>query len=525
MLHADSRLHGPSDGALPPSAEAVPPVVPGYRVERELGRGGSSRVWLVHPQDGGPARALKVPDGPLETGAVELDHELRAVGELRHDHLVRPHGVVETDQGPGLLNDYLPGGSLGALVRSVGPIPLGQVVTTLVPIAQALAELHTRGVVHGDVSPGNILYDVHGRPALADLGCARLLGGPQQRGGTPGFSPYTSPTSGLRPEDDVFALAAVGWFALTGRAPSATLARAPLTLTLPEIPSSVVSLLEAGLEEDPAERPTAAQFARACYDWAPAEPVDLFGAAHPSVALELPTRRGPAPAGGRHGRPRRAITRRTVVACVASAAALAVSGVAVTLLTAPPGDPGTEQAGSPTVSSPAAQRQPSTQTVPSTSHSAAGPAATPERQDLPAASLDVDDPADAVAALGPARTLALTRRDLTAVDGYTVEGSEAHAQDTALVQRLVDEELEFDGLALEIEPSGPARQGQQPSARGADSSVRVPVEVTISAYTTVSGDGQTAVADAPAPVTEEVELELVDTPAGWRLTRVLPARE
>lgn len=40
MLHADSRLHGPSDGALPPSAEAVPPVVPGYRVERELGRGG-----------------------------------------------------------------------------------------------------------------------------------------------------------------------------------------------------------------------------------------------------------------------------------------------------------------------------------------------------------------------------------------------------------------------------------------------------------------------------------------------------
>lgn len=496
---------GPVPG---PGAEDAPPVVPGYVVERELGRGGSSRVWLVHPVAGGAPLALKVPDGEVETGIHQLDHELRAIGELQHDHLVSPRGVVETDQGPGLLSDYCPGGSLGALVRSVGPLPLGQVVTTLVPLAQALGELHARGVVHGDVAPGNVLYGVDGRPGLADLGCARLLGGSARRGGTPGF---------LAPEvvddlpgaaADVYALAAVGWYALTGRAPSSTSTRAPLTLTLPEIPRDVVALLESGLDECPEARPTAAQFATACYAWSTPEPVDLHGAAHPTVAVELPTRRPPV---GATQRARTGITTRRVLFAVVCASILAALGSGVAQIRA--------DSESDNVTAPAAQPpEDMTPTSPpaDTTSSAIPPPV--EGTNLPAG-LASDDPVATAEALGPARTEALVERDLARVRSYAVDGSEAHRQDAALVKQLVAEDLRFTGLTMKVDPKGPPIPTG--SVQAGQTTVRVPAEVSISPYRTRAGTEQTTVDTQDRLTSERVELEMVRTPEGWRLNRVL----
>ena len=317
------------------------PTVPGLRVGRLLGRGGSSSVWLVtddgdqrfalkvaqaRPPEERAARTLPADDGgrrgrraarppgeaslgaPPErpelhgaaipgTGATdEAAAELRLLQRFTHDHLVGVHRILETDQGPGLLMDLAPGGSLLALVTSRGPLPIAEVVTALVPIAQVLHHLHGAGALHGDVTPGNILFTHEGKPLLGDLGTGRLLGSDHGRGaGTPGFLDPIREGS-FDTGSDVFSLAAVSWFALTGRIPGPTEQRPPLARIIPDVPPQLMQLVEDGLSSDRDRRPTADHFARILMSSAAPVPVDLVPAVHPSVLPELLTRRTDTPA-------------------------------------------------------------------------------------------------------------------------------------------------------------------------------------------------------------------------------------
>lgn len=489
---------------VPMETSTPPPRVPGWEVLRELGRGGSSTVWLV-ADAGGTRAALKVPDRPAEGPAALLDVEMRAVGDLRHDHVVRPLGVVETDAGPGLLSEYHPGGSLGTLVRAAGPLPLGQVITVLVPMAQALQALHERGVVHGDVSPGNILFTVQGRPALADLGSSRVLGGAEHRLGTPGFSApeladggrpgparhgaSAAGPGGLDPAADLYSLAAVGWYALTGRAPSRTASRAPLPMILPEIPREVVDLLEAGLDEDPERRPGAEHFAVACYRWAAPEPLDLYPAATPEVARELPTRRR-APAAGKHaGRHRWALRG----GALALAAALVCGALALLHGDVPqaPSAGASRQA----TETPAGQPpgEPSGET-----------SAPPEAERVRAA----------VESLGPARAEALTSLERAQLAAYSLPDSPAFAADAALQEQLADQGLRFEDLRLETRMTGDIthEDPQQASA---------PMELRIGPYRTVDSSGDT-VAAAEESTVERFTVHLQRTESGWRVRQIEP---
>ncbi len=457
-----------------------------------------------------------------------LDVELRALGELRHDHVVRPLGVVSTDRGPGLLGEYHAGGSLGALVRAAGPLPVGQVVTVLVPVAQALQAqalqaLHGHGVVHGDLSPGNILFSVQGRPAVGDLGSSRLLGGNAARTGTPGFAApeladdlhgpngTAGPDRGLAPAADVYSLAGVGWYALTGRAPARTSSRAPLPLLVPDIPGEVVALLEAGLDEDPDARPSAERFAVACYGWATPEPVDLYPSASPEVAMELPTRRRADP----RPRPRR----RPVLLAAGAGLTLAVGGgVLVTGVTLPGADSGPPPvAGQQSTSSGPASTMPVTGgpagAAGSTVTDAPTPAAGPTVAPSPAAGLGTNDLAEAAAALGPARAAALVSLDRQDVDVYSLPDSPAYQADLQLLAELRRRDLRYEDLALRTEVSGPI---ERPAADEA----RVPLRLTISPYRTVTTAGET-VEEVDAPSAERFTAELVRTDSGWRVHRIL----
>ena len=158
--------------------DPVPPVVPGYRLDRLLGRGGSGEVWRARPRAGGAAVAVKV----LVAGDAERQaREAALLGALDHPHLVRLHEVVHQPRrgGPArvaLVLDLLEGGSLAALLARRGRLRPGEVVTALAPVAAALACAHEQGVVHGDLSPGNVVFTAEGRPVLTDLGVARVLG-------------------------------------------------------------------------------------------------------------------------------------------------------------------------------------------------------------------------------------------------------------------------------------------------------------------------------------------------------------
>lgn len=298
------------------------PDVPGYAVDRLLGRGSSASVWLAAEQASGRKYAVKCfhtgsgeSRGRGSTSEDEARREIRILSVLDHEHLVRAHDAVSLHPGPpggaegqaatALIMDYASGGSLGQLIGARGRLNVGETVTVLTPIAQVLSYLHGKGFTHGDLSPGNVLFTGQGKPMLSDLGIARMLGDPAGGAGhgTPGFvdpAPVDAVRAGLQPERDVYAAAALGWFCLTGAAPARTADRPPLPLLVPGVPADLSAALEAGLNEDRRLRPTAGALAAAVYRSAAPVPVDLSAAVHPTVIPELLTRRHvppPSPGG------------------------------------------------------------------------------------------------------------------------------------------------------------------------------------------------------------------------------------
>ncbi|MQA32450.1 serine/threonine-protein kinase [Modestobacter roseus] len=289
---------------VPPSAA---PVVPGYVLEEMLGRGGSGQVWRARPRDGGAPVAVKV---LLRGDPERQEREARLLAELDHPHLVRLHRVVrrEVRGGPAevsLVLELLAGGSLAALLARRGRLRPGEVVTTVAPVAAALAQAHERGVVHGDLSPGNVLFTAEGRPVLTDLGTARLVGDTARAEVTP---PYVDPVvargGAPGPASDVFGVAAAAFHALTGIAPwnaadpgetlvVAAAGQLPdLALLAPEAPPELVRVVLRGLSADPHLRGTAAAFALDLRHACRPEPVRLPVTGVPDHELGA-TGRGP----------------------------------------------------------------------------------------------------------------------------------------------------------------------------------------------------------------------------------------
>ncbi|MEQ4568009.1 serine/threonine-protein kinase [Paenarthrobacter sp. CAP02] len=287
----------------------MPPNLPGYRISRQLGTGASSTVWLARRNGDGERFAIKcvtvAAHGPAEAQGIDggVSREAGILFGVKHKHLVGIHDVVQFEidghGAQGIVMDYAAGGSLANLLSGRGRLRVGEVVTVLGPLAQALDYLHSQGLVHGDVSPGNVLFTAEGMPLLADFGITSRVGDAQNSldVGTPGFiDPEGVVSEGhdegaLRPERDVYSLAAVGWFCLTGSVPEQAADRPPLSFVADDVPRSIAGALEAALDPDPRMRPSAREFSTAIFRSAAPEGVDLAGAVHASVIPELLTRR------------------------------------------------------------------------------------------------------------------------------------------------------------------------------------------------------------------------------------------
>jgi hypothetical protein len=282
-------------------------VVPGYTLQELLGRGGSGEVWRAVPRGGGAPVAVKV----LVAGDPERQaREAALLGELDHPHLVRLRDVVHQPRRGGaarvaLVLDLLPGGSLAALLARRGRLRPGEVVTAIAPVAAALAHAHQHGVVHGDLSPGNIVFTAEGRPVLTDLGVARVLGEAAAREVTPAYVDPTVARGGAPgPASDVFGVAAAAFHALTGIAPwnaagpADTLAVAAagvlpdLAELAPGAPPELLDVISRGLAADPHERGSAGAFALDLRHACRPEPVRLPVVGVPDEELGR-TGRGP----------------------------------------------------------------------------------------------------------------------------------------------------------------------------------------------------------------------------------------
>ncbi|HEY8729477.1 MAG TPA: serine/threonine-protein kinase, partial [Acidothermaceae bacterium] len=188
----------------------------GYEVDQLIGFGGSGEVWRARELATGHVVALKRLRGatPTSVEGDPLRREAALLGTVQHEHVVALRAVVPTDEGLVLVLDYASGGSLAALLAARGRLSAGEVVTIGAPLAQALSDVHARGVCHGDITPSNIVFDESGKPLLADLGVARLVGeGGSPTAATPGYADPTAvagwqlPARIAGPASDVHGLA------------------------------------------------------------------------------------------------------------------------------------------------------------------------------------------------------------------------------------------------------------------------------------------------------------------------------
>ena len=255
------------------------PVIPGYEALELLGAGGSGEVWAVRRADGVRLAAKLV--HPSAVGTVA---ESDLLSRLDHDHVVRLREVLREDGDAGrqvLILDLAEGGSLADAIAARGTLTAGELVTVLTPIARTLHDLHGAGLVHSDISTGNILFTDAGKPLLADLGVSRLAGVyDDQVWATDAWAaPEVLAGGAAAPASDVWSLGAVAWACVTGTPPPPAVQRPELPEVAPHMSAAVLTLIDDAMSFDADRRPSAGEFALRLWRCATAQPAPVAGSA------------------------------------------------------------------------------------------------------------------------------------------------------------------------------------------------------------------------------------------------------
>ncbi|MBW3600116.1 MAG: protein kinase, partial [Planctomycetes bacterium] len=211
------------------SAAAPERMVGRYCLERVIGQGSFSRVYLARDKDLHRSVAIKVPhrermmDDPRQ--AEMFLHEARAVAQLDHPAIAPVFDVGRTPEGDCyVVSKFIPGLSLDQRIAA-GPIPQREAAILAATVAEALHHAHEQGFIHRDIKPANILLDGRGRPFLVDFGLAlREEDVAHEQGlcGTPAYmSPEQARSEGhlIDGRSDIFSLGVVLYEMLAGVRP------------------------------------------------------------------------------------------------------------------------------------------------------------------------------------------------------------------------------------------------------------------------------------------------------------------
>lgn len=262
---------------LGPLREDSPRRIGPYGVRARLGAGGMGEVFLGVHDDGGDPVAVKTVrrDVARDPGfRNRFRREITVARSVSGPHLALLLDGDADAEVPWLATGYVAGPTLSAAVRRAGAMDEAEVRMLGAGLARALAAVHAAGIVHRDVKPGNVMLAADG-PSLIDFGIARDSGATpltttSRMVGSPAFmSPEHVAGSGrVVPASDVFCLASVLCYAVTGRDPfgdgpvAAVLYRVKyVEADLDDVPDALRAVLERCLVADPAARPAAAELA------------------------------------------------------------------------------------------------------------------------------------------------------------------------------------------------------------------------------------------------------------------------
>ncbi|MFI5269502.1 MAG: serine/threonine-protein kinase, partial [Chloroflexota bacterium] len=252
-----------------------------YQVVGEIGRGGMATVYRAYQPNLERYVAVKVLRTEADAHFWErFRAEARVVASLRHPHIVQIYDLGEEDELLYIVMELIEGTSLRQRLRPPWAPPAA--VGVVAQLASALDFAHSRGVIHRDVKPANVLLEGD-RVLLADFGIARMLNAVSRMTrvdatlGTPDYmSPEQAAAGEVGPASDIYSLGVVAYELLTGTVPFS--ADTPLgllsahvhkpvpraTAQNPRLGEAIADVLERVLAKQPDGRyPTAAAFATA----------------------------------------------------------------------------------------------------------------------------------------------------------------------------------------------------------------------------------------------------------------------
>lgn len=155
------------------------PVVPGFELERVIGRGGMGTVYLARQLSLDRPVALKIMSRKWvndPTFVARFTREAYAAARLNHPNLVQVYDIGEVDGQRYFSMEYVEGRSLADVIRASGKLDPIVAVGYVLQAARGLKHAHDRGMIHRDVKPDNLLLDAHGHIKVADLGLVKTPG-------------------------------------------------------------------------------------------------------------------------------------------------------------------------------------------------------------------------------------------------------------------------------------------------------------------------------------------------------------
>lgn len=189
-----------------------------YDVREEIARGGMGIVFRVYDRVAGEYRALKrartddVSRSPYFIEAFEREYQVLA--GLAHPRIIRVYDFGRDEEGPYYTMELLEGDDL----RAIAPLPFREACFYLRDVATSLSLLHTRRLLHRDISPNNVRKTPDGHCKLIDFGALHAFGSTDVIVGTPpAVPPEALDSMALDQRADLYALGALAYWVLTGR--------------------------------------------------------------------------------------------------------------------------------------------------------------------------------------------------------------------------------------------------------------------------------------------------------------------